>query len=52
MSEATLLEKNEKNVTDVEVGPLGVTLVMATLQKVTQKNLYVKRMFVFNDMSI
>jgi hypothetical protein len=34
------------------VGPLGVAQIMSIIQKVADKYHYVKKMFVFNDISI
>jgi hypothetical protein len=42
----------KKTLSSAEVGPSVVAQVMATIQKIADKDQYVKKMFVFNDFSV
>jgi hypothetical protein len=52
LNDPALLEEYEKKLASAEVRPSGVAQVMAVIQKVTDKDQYVKKMFVFNDFSV
>jgi hypothetical protein len=52
LSNPALLEAYTRSLSEAEVGPSGVAQVMATILNITDKDQYVKKMFVFNDFSV